>query len=82
MLRSDSHKSVMAPRNGQCWQKQFSICLALSSLLQKDLLVDQPSFRANDGCIEVRGSWNGQTSYFQSRKSIAVCLLLFSVFLT
>ncbi|XP_034928609.1 uncharacterized protein [Populus alba] len=71
MLRSDSHKSVIAPRNGQCWQKQFSICLALSSLLQKDLLVDQPSFRANDGCIEVRGSWNGQTSYFQSRKSIA-----------
>uniref|UniRef100_A0A6M2F0D2 Putative zinc-finger domain-containing protein n=1 Tax=Populus davidiana TaxID=266767 RepID=A0A6M2F0D2_9ROSI len=71
MLRSDSHKSVIAPRNGQCWQKQFSICLALSSLLQKDLLVDQPSFRANDGCVEVRGSWNGQTSYFQSGKSIA-----------
>ncbi|CAK7325646.1 unnamed protein product [Dovyalis caffra] len=70
ILKSDSYKSVIAWKNGQCWQKQFSLFLALSSLLKRDLLADQPSFRADDGRIEVHGSWNRQTSYFQSRKNI------------
>ncbi|KAJ6322807.1 hypothetical protein OIU77_012617 [Salix suchowensis] len=58
-------------RNGQCWQIQFSLCLALSSFLEKDLLADQPSIRADDGRIEVPGSWNRQASFFQSRENTA-----------
>ncbi|KAL9365388.1 hypothetical protein Peur_043261 [Populus x canadensis] len=69
VLKSDSYKSVIARRNGQCWQIQFSLCLALSSFFQKDLLADQLSIRADDGRIEVHGSWNRQTSYFQSREN-------------
>ncbi|KAJ6429109.1 hypothetical protein OIU84_020696 [Salix udensis] len=71
ILKSNSYKSVIAQRNGQCWQIQFSLCLALSSFLEKDLLADQPSIRADDGRIEVPGSWNRQASFFQSRENTA-----------
>ncbi|KAL5569130.1 hypothetical protein UlMin_025705 [Ulmus minor] len=65
-LRADlqSYDSALVWRNGQCWQKCFSLSLALSSLFQKD-------FPGNeclcDGRIEVHGNRSRQTSYFLSR---------------
>ncbi|XP_057990646.1 uncharacterized protein LOC110638363 [Hevea brasiliensis] len=41
-----------------------------SNLLQKDLPADEPFLLGNDGRIEINGSWDKQSSYFQSRKSI------------
>lgn len=73
MLKADSHaiESVVARRNGQCWQKCFSVSLALASMFRKDLPNEflQPS----DGRIEVHNDWNGQSSYFQSRNGVMVC---------
>lgn len=80
VLKADPHsyESVVARRYGQCWQKSFSICLALSNLIQKDLLADETFLHGSDGRIEVNGSWDKQSSFFQSRNSIVVCLLLFA----
>ncbi|XP_048232015.1 uncharacterized protein LOC8265969 isoform X1 [Ricinus communis] len=72
ILKSDSHSfdSVVTWGNGQCWQKCFSICIALSNLLQKDLPADEPFLHGSDGRIEVQKNWDKQLSYFQSRNSI------------
>ncbi|XVE69144.1 hypothetical protein DITRI_Ditri09bG0127000 [Diplodiscus trichospermus] len=69
ILKADSHphESVATGGNAHCWWKCFSICLALSSFLQKYLPTDEPFL---DGRIEVHGSWNRQSSYFQSRNGI------------
>ncbi|GMI86265.1 hypothetical protein like AT2G39580 [Hibiscus trionum] len=70
ILKADTHKSAVPWGNAQCWWKYFSICLSLSSFFQKDLPTDE-SFLHGDGRIEVHGSWNRQSSYFQSRNGIA-----------
>ncbi|XP_044512470.1 uncharacterized protein LOC123230347 [Mangifera indica] len=68
ILKAETHfESVISRRHGQCWQKCFSITLALSNMLQ-----DLPAefLHASDGRIEVCGGWNRQSSYFQSRDGI------------
>ncbi|XWS74994.1 hypothetical protein CRYUN_Cryun01aG0047000 [Craigia yunnanensis] len=72
ILKADSHphESVATWGNAPCWWKCFSICLALSSFLQKYLPTDEPCLDGGDGRIEVHGSWNRQSSYFQSRNGI------------
>ncbi|KDP44997.1 hypothetical protein JCGZ_01497 [Jatropha curcas] len=72
ILKADPHsyESIVARRNGQCWQKSFSICVALSNFILKDLPADEPLLHGNDGRIEVNGSWDKQSSYFQSRNII------------
>ncbi|KAK6228013.1 hypothetical protein SCA6_000353 [Theobroma cacao] len=72
ILKADPHphESVVTWRNAHCWSKCFSICITLSSLLQKDLPTDEPFLDGSDGRIEVHGSWNTQSSYFQSRNGI------------
>ncbi|KAK5835455.1 Golgi to ER traffic 4 [Gossypium arboreum] len=71
ILKADPLESVVPWANAHSWWKYFSICLALSSFFQKDLPTDEPFFHGDDGRIEVRGSWNRQSSYFQSRNGIA-----------
>ncbi|MBA0781490.1 hypothetical protein Gotri_002414, partial [Gossypium trilobum] len=71
ILKADPLESVVPWANAHSWWKYFSICLALSSFFQKDLPTDEPFFHEDDGRIEVRGSWNRQSSYFQSRNGIA-----------
>ncbi|MBA0814466.1 hypothetical protein Gohar_020296, partial [Gossypium harknessii] len=71
ILKADPLESVVPWANAHSWWKYFSICLALSSFFQKDLPTDEPFFHGVDGRIEVRGSWNRQSSYFQSRNGIA-----------
>ncbi|XP_021295258.1 uncharacterized protein LOC110424887 isoform X2 [Herrania umbratica] len=72
ILKADPHphESVVTWRNAHCWSKCFSICITLSSLLQKDLPTDEPFLDGSDGRIEVHGSWNRQSSYFQSKNGI------------
>ncbi|XVF83625.1 hypothetical protein PTKIN_Ptkin16aG0504600 [Pterospermum kingtungense] len=72
ILKADSHpcESVATLGNADCWWKCFSICLALSSFLQKYLPTDEPFLDSGDGRIEVHSSWNRQSSYFQSRNGI------------
>uniref|UniRef100_A0A2P2M7X2 Uncharacterized protein MANES_07G113300 n=1 Tax=Rhizophora mucronata TaxID=61149 RepID=A0A2P2M7X2_RHIMU len=62
-----SRESIVARKKGQFWQKFFSICLASSSL---PLAADEPFLNGNNSRIEVHGSWNRQSSYFQSRNSM------------
>ncbi|OMO96934.1 siRNA-mediated silencing protein NRDE-2 [Corchorus olitorius] len=73
ILKADphAHQSVVTWKNQHCWWKCFSICITLSSFLQKDLSADEPFLDGDDGRIEVHGSWNKQSSYFQSRNGIA-----------
>ncbi|MBA0630366.1 hypothetical protein Godav_002478 [Gossypium davidsonii] len=71
ILKADPLESVVPWANAHSWWKYFSICLALSSFFQKDLPTDEPFFHGDDGRIEVHGSWNRQSSYFQSRNGIA-----------
>lgn len=82
ILKADLHSydSVLARRYGECWKKCFSLFLALSKSFQKDFPADGPVLHGNDGRIEVPVSWNRQTSYFQSRNSGVVCLLICSFF--
>ncbi|XP_044507926.1 uncharacterized protein LOC123227264 isoform X3 [Mangifera indica] len=70
ILKADSHsyESIIAGRCGQCWQKCFSITLALSNMFQMDLPAE--FLNTGDGRIEVCGGWNRQSSYFQSRDGI------------
>ncbi|XP_050209115.1 uncharacterized protein LOC126659830 isoform X2 [Mercurialis annua] len=72
ILKYDPHKynSVVTQGNGQCWKKCFTICIALSNFLQKDLPADEPFLLGSDGRIEVQCNSEKQLSYFQSRKSI------------
>ncbi|XVF23855.1 hypothetical protein REPUB_Repub13aG0075600 [Reevesia pubescens] len=72
ILKADPHpkKSVLTQGNADCWRKCFSICLALSSFLLKGLPTDEPFLDGGDGRIELHGSWNRQSSYFQSRNGI------------
>lgn len=74
ILKADSHsyESIIAGRCGQCWQKCFSITLALSNMFQMDLPAE--FLNTGDGRIEVCGGWNRQSSYFQSRDGIMVCV--------
>ncbi|XP_065870973.1 uncharacterized protein [Euphorbia lathyris] len=71
ILRADprTSASLVTWKNGQCWQKCFSICLALSNLLQKDVPPEELFLHGNDGRIEVAGNWDKHFSYFQSRNS-------------
>ncbi|KAK8535982.1 hypothetical protein V6N12_012645 [Hibiscus sabdariffa] len=80
ILKADPHELVVPWGNAHCWWKYFSICLSLSSFFQKDLPTDErlptdESFlHCDDGRIEVHGSWNRQSSYFQSRNGIVKTL--------
>lgn len=82
-LKADLHssESVLAWRNGQCWQKCFSISLTLSNLFQNDLPTRGPLSHGCDGRIEVLGSWSRQSSYFLSRSGRVVCVLILPLFL-
>nr|XP_015876973.2 uncharacterized protein LOC107413525 isoform X2 [Ziziphus jujuba var. spinosa] len=68
ILKADLHlyESGLAWRNGHCWQKYFSLSLALSNWFQKDLRADGPFSNGSDGRIEVNGSWNRKLSYLLS----------------
>lgn len=79
-LKADlrSYESVLAWRNGQCWQKCFSISLTLSN--SKDLPAQGPLSDGGDGRIQVHGSWSRQSSYFLSRNDRVVCVLLLFLF--
>ncbi|CAI0443087.1 unnamed protein product [Linum tenue] len=63
------YESIVAWKDGKCWQKAFSACLALSSLLVKDLPANELFLSGNDGRIEVHGSSITQLSCFHSRNS-------------
>ncbi|XP_042478666.1 uncharacterized protein LOC122059720 isoform X2 [Macadamia integrifolia] len=69
LLKDDmlSYHSVLARSIGQCWQKGFSISMAVPFSLQKNLPAEVQFFHHNDGCIDVRQSWNRQYMYFQSQ---------------
>ncbi|GLT43873.1 hypothetical protein SLA2020_178000 [Shorea laevis] len=72
VLEADQHspESVLAQRSVDCWWKCFSICLALSSLLHKDVSGDETFLDGSDGRIQIHGSWSRQSSYFESRNGI------------
>ncbi|XP_022765189.1 uncharacterized protein LOC111310225 isoform X2 [Durio zibethinus] len=72
ILKADPHphEFVVTWGNAQSWWKCFSICLALSSFLRKGLSSDEPFVDGGDGRIEVHGSWNRESSFFQSRNGI------------
>ncbi|GLT93094.1 hypothetical protein SLE2022_109000 [Rubroshorea leprosula] len=72
VLEADQHspESVLAWRSVDCWWKCFSICLALSSLLHKDVSGDESFLDGSDGRIQIHGSWSRQSSYFESRNGI------------
>lgn len=76
ILKADSHSydPVLVRKISQCWQNFFSISLTLPNLLQKDASAD--GLFLHDARIEAKGSWNRQSSYFQSGSTILVCLLL------
>ncbi|KAG8501474.1 hypothetical protein CXB51_003990 [Gossypium anomalum] len=80
ILKADPLESVVPWANAHSWWKYFSICLALSSFFQKDLPTDEPFFHGDDGRIEVRGSWNRHSSYFQSRNGIAMFTFKYVLF--
>lgn len=81
ILKADLHlyESGLAWRNGHCWQKYFSLSLALSNWFQKDLRADGPFSNGSDGRIEVNGSWNRKLSYLLSDDRM-VCSLFCSLF--
>ncbi|WCJ19563.1 hypothetical protein M5689_001848 [Euphorbia peplus] len=74
ILTADPHTSasLLTWKNGKCWQKCFSVCLALSNFVQKDVPPDELFLHGNDGRIEVAGNWDKQLSYFQSRNTLAI----------
>lgn len=76
VLKADSrsYDPVLVRKSSQCWQNFFSISLTLPNLLQKDASAD--GLFLHDARIEAKGSWNRQSSYFQSGSTILVCLLL------
>ncbi|XP_010534671.1 PREDICTED: uncharacterized protein LOC104810174 [Tarenaya hassleriana] len=59
-----SYESVIAQRHGQSWWKCFSIYLASSESLHKDIPDE------NEGRIEVLGNLRTQSSYFRSKHSL------------
>ncbi|XP_043699062.1 uncharacterized protein LOC122649872 isoform X2 [Telopea speciosissima] len=71
-LKADflSYQSVLARSIGQCWQKGFSISMAVPFSLQKNLPGGVQFFHHNDGCIDVRQGWNRQYMYFQSQDEV------------
>ncbi|CAN1338828.1 hypothetical protein LINPERPRIM_LOCUS38239 [Linum perenne] len=69
--RTHTYGSIVAWKDGKCWQKSFSACLALSSLLVKDLPANELFLCGNEGRIEMHGSWNTQLSCFRSRNGLA-----------
>ncbi|XP_022134226.1 uncharacterized protein LOC111006536 isoform X2 [Momordica charantia] len=70
ILKADSHSydPVLVRKISQCWQNFFSISLTLPNLLQKDASAD--GLFLHDARIEAKGSWNRQSSYFQSGSTI------------
>ncbi|XP_022954038.1 uncharacterized protein LOC111456410 isoform X2 [Cucurbita moschata] len=66
ILKADSHSynPVLVQKSSKCWQNFFSISLTLPNLLQKDASAD--GLFLHDARIEAKGSWNRQSSYFQS----------------
>lgn len=66
-----SYESLLAQRHGQIWGKHFSVCLASSNLLYKNI----PA-RENEGRIEVLGNPRTHSSYLRIKHSLMVCLFL------
>ncbi|CAH8376278.1 unnamed protein product [Eruca vesicaria subsp. sativa] len=60
-----SYESLMAQRHGQIWGNHFSVCLASSNLLHKNI----PA-RENEGRIEVLGNPRTQSSYLRIKHSL------------
>lgn len=75
ILKADEvgYKPVVAHRNTQCWQKCFSITLAISNMLRNGLPTDGPLLDGGDERIEVHGAWSKQLSSFQWRSGAGVC---------
>ncbi|KAL7228845.1 hypothetical protein ACSBR2_007518 [Camellia fascicularis] len=69
VLKSDllPYESILSQGVGQCWQRCFSTSLVLSGLLHSDSPTDKPFLHGTEARIEVNGSWNSQSLYFQSR---------------
>ncbi|KAF8396756.1 hypothetical protein HHK36_018386 [Tetracentron sinense] len=69
LLKADLHsyESVLARGIGQCWQKGFSTSLGVPFSIQRKLPSEEPFLHGSDGHIEVHGSWNRQSLYFQSQ---------------
>ncbi|XP_038679052.1 uncharacterized protein LOC119980430 isoform X1 [Tripterygium wilfordii] len=63
-------QSVVSWRIGECWLKCFSIYLALSNSLQKDFSANECLVFGSNGRVEIHGTWNRQSSYFQSRNGV------------
>lgn len=83
MLRADTHsyQYVLARVTSQCWEKCFSISLAISNMLRKHFPADGPFLHGSDGRIEIDGNWNRQSSCFRSRNGILVCSLFIDYYL-
>ncbi|KAF3555043.1 hypothetical protein F2Q69_00017660 [Brassica cretica] len=60
-----SYESLLAQRHGQIWGKHFSVCLASSNLLYKNI----PA-RENEGRIEVLGNPRTHSSYLRIKHSL------------
>ncbi|CAH2058713.1 unnamed protein product [Thlaspi arvense] len=60
-----SYESALAQRHGQIWWKHFSVCLASSNSLRKNI----PA-RENEGRIEVLGNPRTHSSYFRIKHSM------------
>ncbi|CAI9092449.1 OLC1v1027678C1 [Oldenlandia corymbosa var. corymbosa] len=69
ILRLDSHLGTSASPQGygQCWQKNFSAFLVLSSLCPTVLQSNEPFLHGTESRIEVQSSWDRQLSYFQNK---------------
>ncbi|KAF8046820.1 hypothetical protein N665_3392s0003 [Sinapis alba] len=60
-----SYESLLAQKHGQIWRKHFSVCLASSNLLYKNI----PA-RENEGRIEVLGHPRTPSSYLRIKHSL------------
>ncbi|CAN8317317.1 unnamed protein product [Cochlearia groenlandica] len=62
---SRSYESVLSQRHGQTWWKHFTVCLAASNSLYKNI-----TERENEGRIEVLGASRTHSSYFRTKHSM------------
>ncbi|XP_056161252.1 uncharacterized protein LOC115673039 isoform X2 [Syzygium oleosum] len=69
ILKADSrsYEAVVTQHIGQCWQKCFSISLAISSLPKQVRHMDDSVLQNSDGRIEISGCQSRQSSFFRNR---------------
>ncbi|KAF8021986.1 hypothetical protein BT93_G2194 [Corymbia citriodora subsp. variegata] len=69
ILKADSrsYEAVVTQDIGQCWQKCFTISLAISSLPKQVHHMDDSVMQNSDGRIEISGYQSRQSSFFRSR---------------